>query len=192
MISFFLSLDVSLFRLINQGTGESTFLDWFMLFMTNLKNFTYVLIILGIWIVGREGKAGVVFLVFLGITIAVTDQFSNQALKWWFGRMRPCGALPGVHLLTDCNTSYSFPSAHAVNIFAGAFFLSQPFRRLTPLWYAIAATVGYSRIYIGVHYPTDVIGGAGIGILLAWPLRVLKDRVVLQLDWASRPGPLRR
>ena len=177
MFSLLRSMDVTLFLLINRGS-QNSFFDWFMPFMTDLKNFSYVLLVLGIWILVRERKAGFIFLIFAGLTLAITDQFSSHLLKEWVGRIRPCSVLPDVRLLTDCNTSYSFPSSHAVNIFAAAFFLSQPFRRLTPLFYGIAAVVAYSRVYIGIHYPLDVIGGAGIGLLIAWPMRWLKDRVV--------------
>ncbi len=171
------SLDVTLFLLINRGS-QNSFFDWFMPFMTDLKNFVYVLLALGIWVLVKERKEGLIFLIFVALTLAITDQFSSHLLKEWVGRIRPCAVLPDVHLLTACNTSYSFPSSHAVNIFAGAFFLSQPFRRLTPLFYGIAAVVAYSRVYIGIHYPMDVIGGAGIGLLIAWPMRWLKDRAV--------------
>lgn len=177
MFSFLASLDSILFRWINEG-GQNSFFDGFMPFMTDLKNFTYVLIALGIWILWKERKAGLAFLVFIGLTLAITDQFSSHFLKEWIGRVRPCHVMENVHLLTDCNTSYSFPSSHAVNIFAAAFFLAQPFRRLTPVLFVIAAIVGYSRIYMGIHYPFDVIGGAGIGLLIAWPIRRMKDWVV--------------
>jgi undecaprenyl-diphosphatase len=72
-----------------------------------------------------------------------------------------------------------------VNIFAAAFFLSQPLKRFSLLFYGIAAIVGYSRVYIGIHYPFDVIGGAGIGLLIAWPMRWLKDQVVIRFDLRS-------
>jgi undecaprenyl-diphosphatase len=177
MASFLQSMDAALFQLINRGS-QNSFFDWLMPFMTDLKNFTYVLVALGLWILVRERKAGFFFLVFLGVTLAVTDQFSSHLLKGWIGRARPCAVLQNVHLLTDCNTSFSFPSSHAVNMFAAAFFLSQPFRRVSPLIYGIAALVGYSRVYLGIHYPLDVVGGAGIGLLIAWPMRWLKDQVV--------------
>jgi undecaprenyl-diphosphatase len=177
MSSLLQSMDVTLFLLINRGS-QNSFFDWFMPFMTDLKNFSYVLLALVIWILVRERRAGFIFLIFAGLTLVITDQFSSHLLKEWVGRIRPCSILSNVHLLTDCNTSYSFPSSHAVNIFAVAFFLSQPFRRLTPLFYGIATVVAYSRVYIGIHYPLDVIGGAGIGLLIAWPMRWLKDRVV--------------
>lgn len=180
MTSFLSSWDIALFRLIN-GQGQNYFLDWFMPFMTDLKNFTYVLPVLSVWVLYKEKKAGVVFLIFIGLTLAITDQFSSRLLKEWLGRVRPCHVLEGVRMLTDCNTSYSFPSSHAVNIFAAAFFLSQPVKKLSLLFFGIAVIVGYSRIYIGIHYPFDVIGGAGIGLLIAWPMRRLKDQVVARL-----------
>jgi undecaprenyl-diphosphatase len=185
MISVLSSWDITLFRLIN-GQGPNYFLDWFMPFMTDLKNFRYVLPVLVVWVLVREKKAGIVFLVFIGLTLAITDPFSSCLLKDWLGRVRPCHVLEEVRLLTDCNTSYSFPSSHAVNIFAAAFFLSQPLKKLSPLFFGIAGIVGYSRIYIGIHYPLDVIGGAAIGLLIAWPMRWLKDQVMAR--WIQSPG----
>jgi len=185
MISLLSSWDITLFRLIN-GQGHNYFLDWFMLFMTDLKNFQYVLPVLVVWVLVREKKAGIVFLVFIGLTLAITDPFSSRLLKDWLGRVRPCHVLEEVRLLTDCNTSYSFPSSHAVNIFAAAFFLSQPLKKLSPLFFGIAGIVGFSRIYIGIHYPLDVIGGAAIGLLIAWPMRWLQDQVVAR--WIQSPG----
>jgi undecaprenyl-diphosphatase len=184
MTSWASSLDTALFHLINTA-GQNFFFDVFMPFMTDVKNFTYVLALLAGWILWKERKAGLVFLIFIALTLAMTDFLSSLLLKEWVGRIRPCQILPEVRLLTDCNTSYSFPSSHAVNIFAAAYFLSPLFRRLTPVFYGIAAVVGYSRVYIGVHYPLDVMGGAAIGLLLAWPMRRLKDQALDRLGWLS-------
>ena len=185
MISLLGSWDTALFHLIN-GQWQNGFLDWFMPFMTDLKNFQYVFPVLAVWLLVREKKAGIVFLVFFGLTLAITDPFSSRLLKEWLGRIRPCHLLAEVRLLTDCNTSYSFPSSHAVNVFAAAFFLSQPWKKLSPLFFGIAGIVGYSRIYIGIHYPFDVIGGAAIGLLIAWPMRWLKDQTVAR--WIKSPA----
>jgi undecaprenyl-diphosphatase len=171
------AVDTALFRLIN-GQGQNPFFDWFMPFMTDLKNFTLVLIALGLWILWKERKSGLIFLLFIGLTLTITDQLSSHVLKDIFGRVRPCHVLQNVHMLTDCNTSYAFPSSHAVNIFAAAWFLARPLGRAAPVFFGIAAIVAYSRIYIGIHYPFDVVGGAAIGLLIAWPLRRLKDQVV--------------
>jgi len=175
MLSFLHSWDVALFFLINQK-GQNYFFDWFMPFMTDFKNFTYVFPLLAIWILWKEKRRGIVTLVFLGLTLTITDQFSSLFLKEWVGRVRPCQVLQHVRLvLTDCNTSYSFPSSHAVNIFAAAYFLSPSLKRFAFLFYLIASLVAYSRVYIGIHYPLDNILGAGIGILIAWPFRRLCD-----------------
>lgn len=186
MFSFLRAADIFVFHLIN-GKGQNLFFDWFMPFMTNLNNFILVLLALALWILWRDRKAGFVFLVFVAVLLTITDVFSSHLIKDWVGRVRPCHVLQNVRLLTGCNTSYSFPSSHAVNIFAAAFFLSQPLKRFSPLFYGIAGVVGYSRIYIGIHYPLDVIGGAVIGLLIAWPMRWLKDRVLAR--WILPPAP---
>ena len=170
MLSFLHSVDVDLFVLINQK-GQNYFFDWFMPFMTDLKNFIYVFPLLTLWILWKEKRKGIMTLVFLGITLTITDQFSSHFLKEWVGRERPCHVLEHARLvLTDCNTSYSFPSSHAVNIFAAAYFLSQPLKRFALPFYFIASLVAYSRVYIGIHYPLDNILGGAIGILVAWSL----------------------
>ncbi len=188
MPNFLLAADAALFRLIN-GQGQNLFFDWFMPFMTELKNFTYVLIALGIWILWKDRKAGLVFLVFTGLTLTMTDQLSSHFLKEIIGRVRPCHVLENVRMLTDCNTSYSFPSSHAVNIFAAAWFLAQPLGRAAPVFFGIAAIVAYSRVYIGIHYPFDVMGGAAIGLLIAWPMRRLKDEVVARFNLQNTVPP---
>jgi undecaprenyl-diphosphatase len=193
MITWLTSLDVALFHLIN-GQGRNSFFDWLMPYITDLNHFHYYLLALGVWLLWKERKPGLVFLIFLGLTLAITDPFSSHLLKYWISRVRPCQILPDVHLLTDCNTSPSFPSSHAVNVFAAAFFLAQPFKKISPILFAIAGLVAYSRIYIGVHYPLDVLGGAAIGITIAWPMRWLKDRAVDRLlplpsKPKAAPGP---
>ena len=186
MLSFLHSWDVGLFILINQK-GQNYFFDWFMPFMTDLNNFIYVFPLLAIWILWKERGNGIMTLVFLGLTLSVTDQFSSHLLKEWVGRVRPCHVLEQVRLVaTDCNTSYSFPSSHAVNIFAASYFLSHSLKRFAFVFYLIAALVAYSRVYIGIHYPLDNILGAGIGIVVAWPLWRVCDLTKKRITTRSR------
>jgi membrane-associated phospholipid phosphatase len=88
---------------------------------------------------------------------------ANQVLKFTIRRRRP--VLPGLPPLTPTVSPLSFPSAHATTSFAAA----RAFRALAPagVLYVVAAAIGASRPYLGVHYPSDVVAGAALGTAIA-------------------------
>ncbi|MGA3084763.1 MAG: phosphatase PAP2 family protein [Thermodesulfobacteriota bacterium] len=107
------------------------------------------------------------------VLVGVLDYSSSFFFKPLFGRPRPCNVLTGVHIFWPCPTrSLSFPSNHAANIFGAAFFLSYIFRSWSFFLFPIAFIVGYSRIYLGEHYPFDILGGIFLGaigaVLFLW------------------------
>ena len=97
----------------------------------------------------------------------------SHLLKATTNRPRPYVAMPHLHTLISRPTSNSFPSSHATTAFAGAVVLSFLLPRLCPLFLTAAALVAFSRLYVGVHYPTDVIAGAAIGAAFASVVIVL-------------------
>ncbi len=100
------------------------------------------------------------------ITLLLTDQLSSNLLKGLIARLRPCHLLTSVHLLVDCGAGYSMPSSHAANLFgqAALFYHHLPAARRYLL--LLAVLVAVSRIFVGVHYPFDVLAGAILGILV--------------------------
>jgi undecaprenyl-diphosphatase len=167
MINFFYSIDLSVFYFINQSIANPIF-DNFFIFITDVKNWYLLYIVL--WFIcffkgGRIGKIAAILSLFL---IAVSDQVSSFVIKNLVERIRPCNALPDVRILTGCTSSFSFPSSHAVNNFAAAVFFYKIFPNLKWILFIIAFLIAFSRIYVGKHYPSDVIGGAIIGSAIGY------------------------
>ncbi len=106
-------------------------------------------------------------LLWLGATVGVTDALAAQILKPWIGRIRPCKVEDLVRIVEGCAGSLSSPSNHAAN--AGAFaifwFLWQG-PRAGALALACMFMVGLSRVYLGMHYPSEVLGGFAFGGLI--------------------------
>jgi undecaprenyl-diphosphatase len=103
-------------------------------------------------------------------------------------RTRPFVAHPQIHPLYVVHSS-SFPAGHAATAFAGATLLTYFARRLWPLFLALALAIGFSRVYVGVHYPTDVVAGAAIGVAVAAvaiALLRLLQRGVASAAWSRR------
>jgi undecaprenyl-diphosphatase len=169
VFDFLSSIDISLFHFFN-GSLNNPVLDYLMPLITDLNKQRMVLVfvaVLLLWMLIR-GKRHVRIAAFLLImTIVVSDQFSSSVIKYWFERPRPCHSLHNVHLLVSCGSGFSFPSSHAVNNFAAALILTFFFPRQKWWFFGFAAMVAFSRVYVGVHYPSDVIGGAVIGICCA-------------------------
>jgi undecaprenyl-diphosphatase len=114
---------------------------------------------------GRKGKLAVLGVLLL---IIVTDQTGYRLLKEYFARPRPCNVLTDVLTPIGCTGSYSFPSNHALNNFAAAIFFYRLFPKLKWVLFISAALISISRVYLGLHYPSDIFGGAVIGLAFGY------------------------
>jgi undecaprenyl-diphosphatase len=173
------SLDAWLFRLMNHGLANPVF-DFLMPLLTD-RGFLLVIPLLPYLLyqgrLAQRRKDGphlttaVAAVVIAMVAVPLADALCAQ-LKILISRPRPCQALEGVRLLVACPQSFSLPSSHAVTSFAYAtplFLLTRDFLslgwRLYPL--LLAAAVAFSRAYIGVHYPADILAGAFVGASMA-------------------------
>lgn len=91
----------------------------------------------------------------------------EEVLKYIFQRPRPFLSLEGVNLLVAPPGSFSFPSGHAANAFASSIVIARKVSRLARPVLLLAVIIAFSRVYVGVHYPLDILGGALLGALCA-------------------------
>lgn len=160
-------MDTTLFYAVNHGL-QNPILDVLMPFVSRYPN--WAPLILGIfgYLIYRDKRRGILFFLLVAVTVTASDFVSSSILKKAFAVPRPCITLPDVHLLTGCSNSGSFPSSHAANSTVIAVMLGLYDRRFW--WFGIPAAilVCLSRLYLGVHYPSDVFGGALVGAAIAY------------------------
>jgi undecaprenyl-diphosphatase len=160
-------LDTTLFYFLNVKLQNGLF-DFLMPVLTNLDYWRIPLGLMVILLLIFGKKKGRITIVLLVLGITLSDQVCNSLIKPLVGRIRPCNVLQNIHLLVNCTKSYSFPSSHAMNMFTGVTLLSYSYRKIKVILFIIAILVSYSRIYVGVHYPFDVLAGAILGIFCAF------------------------
>ncbi|MBS1271811.1 MAG: hypothetical protein MAGBODY4_00943 [Candidatus Marinimicrobia bacterium] len=167
ILSFLYSLDVYIFGLLNAGVANPIF-DIVMPFLTNEEHF--VIPILAVWfgLIIFGGKRGRIAAIILLIATGLADAIAAQILKPFFARLRPCHELETVRLLVKCGGKYGFVSNHAANMFASMTVLAFFYHNYRWYFWGLAAAVAYSRVYVGVHYPGDILFGALFGLAMAY------------------------
>jgi len=184
-IEYLESIDRHLFLLIN-GL-HSPIIDKLMLYVSGIS----LWIPLFLWILfalykAYPGKQLLWVLLAIVASITITDRLSVEAFKEVFLRYRPCyntEIQSMVHLVKDsCGGKFSFISSHASNFsgIAMLIFMLLKFEYKNIGWFLAlwVLLISYSRIYIGVHYPADVIGGIIFGSVVGWLIYKLVSRVI--------------
>lgn len=168
-----------LFIQINNYQSNS-FFDTVMPFIRNAYTWAPLYLFLFLFVtINFKNMGNVIWWVVIFLcTVSLTDMTSSQLIKNSFHRLRPCADVDffqHVRLLVNrCSGTYSFTSSHAANHFGMATFLFVTLRPRLGKWiwivYGWALLVGYAQVYVGVHYPFDVMGGAILGFAFGWLL----------------------
>ncbi len=168
-------LDLQLFHLLN-GKWSNEWLDAIVPWLRYQQTWYPLYLFLLVFVLYNFGKQSWWWIAGFIITVGVSDSFSSRIVKSIFQRLRPCtdpNVFPTIHLrVPHCAGGFSFVSTHASNHFAMAMFLFITLRPIVGpkmgfifLW---STAVAYAQVYVGVHYPFDVLGGAILGTLIGW------------------------
>lgn len=154
---------------------HNPFWDVVMYWMSDIKIWIPFYLFLIFLIFKNYRKQGWLILAFIILLIILSDQSSVHLFKNVFMRLRPCHYFPDgvVHVVNGhCGGQYSFVSSHAANTFAMATFVSyilKPYYKIFKyILFVWAAIISYSRVYLGVHFPGDILGGALLGIFIGY------------------------
>jgi undecaprenyl-diphosphatase len=184
LISWLIEVDKSALLAIN--ACHSPFLDNFFWLFTSIPIWIPFYLMIFYSIIKLQPQKWWITLLTLGLLIALTDQVSNNLIKMTVERLRPSHepSLEGlVHFIAGYKGGrFGFVSSHAANSFGLALFAALLFRNkwLTISIFSWAILNSYSRIYLGVHYPGDIIGGAIVGLLIAWGLSIAYHKVMMR------------
>ena len=182
MMEFLLNLDRDVFIFLNNLGTESW--DGFWLFITKQINWIPIFLIILYLVFTHYGwRHSLLIILMIGLLMLITDQTTNHLFKFRFERLRPSSdpSLNGLIRAVHSSKTFSFISGHASNSMAACFFLYTVLKtrvkyiEIMFLWPLVFA---YSRIYLGLHYPGDILVGYMWGILMA--LLVLKLYVILR------------
>lgn len=173
-LQWLVNADKHLFTVINRDWAAS-WLDPLMLLLREAYTWIPLYLFIAVYAYRKNPRLFWWFLLFTLVTFGITDFTTGTLLKPHLGRLRPC-ADPSLQTLMrhiiDCGGVYSMPSSHAANHFGLATFwffsLRQAFAtRWRWLWFWALAIV-YAQVYVGKHFPLDILAGSSIGILAGW------------------------
>ena len=169
-----LQFDENLFHLVNSGC-RNLFFDWLMPLLRNKYIWLPIYVFIASFLLLNYKQKGLYLCLALLLTIAIADNVSSRLIKKSVQRLRPCKVLEpqqDMYLLVPCGSGFSFPSTHATNHFAIAVFLflvlGKCFRWTKIPLVLWACSIAFAQVYVGVHYPLDVVAGALLGILIGW------------------------
>jgi undecaprenyl-diphosphatase len=188
-------LDQAIFVLINHDT-DHTFWDPVMIILRNPYTWIPLYSFLFYFALTRMKNGAWHFILMSLVTFAITDNISASVLKPVFERPRPCHdpmLQSIVRDLVGCGGVYSFPSSHAANHFGQAAFWFGSILAMTgKKWkwvFVWAGAISYAQVYVGVHYPLDVLAGGVFGLLVGMGTAKLFERLH-NTEKRTRPGKL--
>jgi membrane-associated phospholipid phosphatase len=173
MLETILNWDYALFSWINQGLSNP-FFDIVLVWTRNSIFWIPLYLSIISFFIINLGRKGYWIVLFCLLTVFTSDTISSGLIKKTVKRDRPCRSefVENVNIRVRCGRAYSFTSSHATNHFAIAAFLvfslGMFFKWIKPVLFAWAGIIGFAQIYVGVHFPFDVLVGSFNGLIIGW------------------------
>ncbi len=174
MLTALLHLDTSLLVWIHTHL-HNPFFNWLMILVRNKWTWLPLYVFIVAFMFFNFGKRGGLWILFFIFTIALSDTVSSKVIKYSVKRPRPCHVeqvSEQLDLLVSCGGQYGFVSSHASNHFAMAAFiwltLGRIFRRIRWPVFLWAGLIAFAQVYVGVHYPLDILAGGILGYAIGW------------------------
>lgn len=187
MLDQLISFDQEAFLAINQGLSNA-FFDWLMPILRNPYTWAPLYLFIIIFCIKNYRKKGALIILFILITFGIADSLSSSVIKKSVKRIRPCNDIEfkeEVNVRVRCGSGYSFTSSHATNHFAMAVVIITIFYRRWKhiLWLGLlwAGAIGFAQIYVGVHYPFDIVCGALLGTLIGYLVGLIFRFIIPEL-----------
>lgn len=179
-----MDFDIAVFYWIQQHMQSPT-LDHWAIQLLLVKQYLLPIVLLLCALVWTCKERHWQVLLVAVVAVAISDSVCHHLLKPWFARIRPCHVLDFLSPIVQCTQSYSFPSSMAANLFTLATVTACFFRKLILPVFLLAFIGSFTRVYLEVHYPSDILGGAIYGIMIG----VLSYRLFLfaSAAWGLQP-----
>ena len=196
---FFLDhLDQKLFLMINSNANQFPLIDQLMIALSSHWMWIFSLPLLSYYAYLEYGKPKMwAWLTKLGVIIAITDSVAYRIFKMSIQRLRPCYTFENqVRLVVErCGSDYGMPSNHAANSMAIATLLlissqtTNDNKSYSRIWKTVVvglcASIGFSRVYLGVHYPADILAGFLLGGTITWGVSKIQLKLLPRLFSSS-------
>jgi len=169
------TFELGFLRGIQDAIGCS-FMDALMTFFSALGNYGAIWVVCGVAMLfsGKYRVHGI--MLFAGLCVGLL--FGNLLMKTVIGRPRPCWLFETGEMLVDIPKDFSFPSGHTLSSFIGAFVLLDANWKFGAPALALAMMIAFSRLYLFVHFPTDILGGIFLALLIAMGVKYIMELAV--------------
>ena len=168
------SLDEKIFNLIHQLVGKSRLLDLSAIFFADYSGYILILIALVIIFSAKKYKDRIYNLAFVSLILLLSNGIITQTIRFFFFRERPFAALNFTPLIEKSSFEAAFPSGHASFFFALAFaiyYLGE--KRWSLIFLVISILMGIARVYVGVHWPLDIVSGILVAFVSAFVVKLI-------------------